>query len=71
MFPPQVLDTSFVGAVLLRSMSCCGAELLSSSAPTVHLHGSSTLSSNRDRPMEHVDFLRVLMHEPRPRRADR
>ncbi len=52
-----VLDTSFIGAVLLRSMTC-GAR--------VHFGASSTGASNRDKPMLHEDFLHVLMHDPLP-----
>lgn len=61
-----VLDTTFVHTVLLRSMICCGQDALSSSAPTVHFHGSSTGASDRDHPMEDEGFLQVLMHRPLP-----
>lgn len=60
----SVLDTSFVGAVLLRSLTCCGA--VRGAASMVHFSAASSAESGRDSPMHHVDFLRVLMHEPLP-----
>ena len=57
----SVLDTTFVYAVLLRSLTC---------HKYVHLPAASNAATNRDKPMEHVGFLRVLMHEPLPPRED-
>ena len=55
------LDTTFPdGAVLLRSLSCCSA------SRRMHFSASSNAATNRDRPMENVGFLRVLMHEAAP-----
>ena len=55
----SALDTTFLdGAVLLRSMLCCG-----SPGARQHLSATSTAESNRDRPMEYGGFLEVLMRE--------
>lgn len=51
----SVLDTTFVGAVLRRSLIFLGR------GTYVHFAAASTATTNRDRPMEHVDFLHVLM----------
>ena len=62
----SALDTTFVdGAVLLRSLSCCGGR------SRIHFSATSNAATNRDRPMEHSGFLRVLMHEaPPPQRGE-
>ena len=59
----SALDSTFLdGAVLQRSLSCCAA------GSRMHLGAASNAATNRDRPMGHVGFLKVLMHEATPPR---
>ena len=59
-----MLFSSFVGAVLRRSLVCCGGRRMHFGAMYSQQH------SHRDRPMRNVEFLQALMQVVEPRAAE-